>query len=263
MNLNKIFGRFGKAPKGEFAMSIGGGIAIKRKGGTYACLVGDTLTDIENFAVDIDAFFFLPTTAEFLKPNDVVVTGTEGSVGFVQSVDDKGTIKVYDVNAEGFKCIRPLTHFLIKAPFVTKVFSLLDAGGGGLGPMGLLLLGGGLGGEGKEKGGMSDLLLLMALGGGGLGGCCGGAPANGAPAPAGPLGGMNPMLLYLMMKDGKGLDGDSSLPLLLMMGGGLGGAAGPLGGLFGGNGGGACGCGGAKPSAPATPTADPPVVGNG
>ena len=198
MNLNKIFGRFGKAPKGEFAMSIGGGIAIKRKSGGYSTLVGDTLTNVDDLAFDIDAFFFIPTTPDQLQPNDVVVTGADGGLGYVVNVDDKNTVKVYDVNTESFRCVRPSTHFLMKSPFVTKVFGLLNDGGG-MSPMLLLLLMGGLDGDDKKDGGKdkSDLMLLLLLSGG-LGGCCGGNTDS--------VGGINPLMLMLLMKSNEGFE---------------------------------------------------------
>ena len=235
MNLSKIFGRFGKAPKSEFAMSIGGGIAIKRTSGGYACLIDGKLTDIDSFAVDIDAFFFLPTTPDKLVANDVVVTGTDGAVGYVVSVCDEGGIKVYDVNSETYKVVRPASHFLMKQPFVTKVFSLLSADGG-LGGMGMMLALGGLGGDGKDKGGLSEMMLIMALSGGNMFGGGG----NAVPGMAG----MNPMLLYFLMKDGGMVMGGGSdmLPLMMLMNNGtLGGA---FGGLFGGSSApaGECGC---------------------
>lgn len=209
-SLKKVFGRFGKTEKGAYAMSVEGGVAIRRGDGTYACLREGNLVNMDTFALDIDAFYYVPAPVGTLKANDVVVVGN--GVGFVREVAN-GEIKVYDVNNEAFTTIKPATHFIMKEPFVTKVVSLFALGGegalGGMNPLLLMtLFDKGLEGGGDKK---NLLLMLMLSQGGGLG--------------------ANPLLLMMLLGEG-GLGGkDDLLPLMLM--GGMGGGAG-LGNLFGG-----------------------------
>ena len=144
MSLKKVFGRFGKAEKGVFAISMDGNIAIRKKDSTYAVLQGETLVNMDTFAMDVDAFYYMPIEPSQLAVNDVVVIGS--GVGFVMGIEDSGGIRVYDVNAECIKVIKPSVHFLMKTPFVTKVVSLINmsgdtSGDGAINPLMFLLMG--------------------------------------------------------------------------------------------------------------------------
>ena len=200
MSLSKVFGKFGKCPPGEFAISVQGGVAIKRKNGGYSCLQDDKLVDVDTLVVDVDgAFYYLPVSPAQLKQNDVVLVGANG-IGFVKGVDGND-IDVYDINNEVVSTIKPSTHFLMPTPFVTKVVSLFTADGVAGNPLMLMLLMG-------DKGGDLSSMLPMLMLSGGLGG-------------AAPAGGLNPMLLMLMMgkgKDGKATDMKKMLPFLMLSG---------------------------------------------
>merc|ERR1711942_180091 len=91
--------------------------------------------------------------------------------------------------------------------------------GGGIDPLTLMMLQGGLGGSGDND----DLLPLLLLGGGGLGG---------HPGKGGLGGGMDPLQFLAFQKGGLGGSGgnDNLLPLLLLGGGGHPGKGG-LGGM--------------------------------
>lgn len=207
VNLKNVFGPIGKTPKGQFAISVDGGVAVKRKDGSFAVLQGGQLVNMETLAIDLDAFFYMPATLADIKANDVVLTAS-GGVGFVIAVQD-GVVQVYDVNTENLGQVRPARHFLMPQAYVTKVVSLLSlagnpaGGAGAFNPLMLLLLS--KGGTGKMD--IKTLLLMSMLGGG---------------APGAGLGNINPMMLMLMLGDNGG--SDDLLPLLLL-GGGLGGAA--------------------------------------
>lgn len=240
MSLSKVFGKFGKCSKGEFAMSIEGNVAIKRKDGGYSCLREGKLIDIDTLAVDVDAFYYMPVQSTQLVADDVVLVGNAG-IGFVQKVNEDGGIEVYDVNNEVVSTIKPATHFLMPYPFVTKVVSLLSPNMMENNPLLLMLLmGKGKDGnfldKGKSGSNLLPLMLLMGQGGltGGKDGVNGMNPlllmslmgnkdndiSKLLPimllSQGKGLGATNPMLLFLMMQEG-GLD--DMLPLMLLSGG--------------------------------------------
>jgi hypothetical protein len=248
-SLSKVFGRFGKCEKGQFSLTIEGGVAIRRNDADYACLKDGVLVNIETLKIDLEAFYYLPVSPDKLKAGDVVVIGK--GVGFVQKVGGND-ISVYDVNNEAVSVIKPIQHFLMPTPFVTKVVNLMgECAGGGMNPLMFLML--------ADKGGNMDKLLplmLMAQAQGGQGqvnpllmalvlGKGDGDLSKMLPlmllmqgqgqAPA------NPMLLAMMLGGTDGME--DMLPLMLM--GGMGGAG--LGNLFGGCAAGGC----AAPAKPA------------
>ena len=253
-SLSKVFGKFGKCEKGNYALTIEGGVAIRRNDSDYACLKDGVLINIETLKIDLEAFYYLPVSPAQLAVGDVVVIGK--GVGFVQAVNGND-ISVYDVNNEAVSTIKPIQHFLMPTPFVTKVVNLMSqAAGGGMNPLMFLML------AEKGNGGNMDKLLPLML----MGQMQGGAAAPGGMNPLlmalvmgkgdgdlskmlplmmlmqGQQGGqpVNPMLMMLMMGGSDGME--DLLPLMLM--GGMGGAG--LGNLFGG-----CGCGCAAPAKPA------------
>jgi len=252
--LDKVFGRFGKCEKGAYALSVDGTVAIRRQDGNYATLKDGGLVNIEQLKIDVEAFFYLPVAPAQVAVGDIVVVGK--GLGFVTAVAGND-VSVFDVNNEVISTIKPIRHFLMPTPFLTKVVNLLGAVGGGLNPLMFMLLaekgnGGGFdkmlplmllsqaqGGDaqinpmlmalclGKGDGDISKLLPLMLL-------------TQGQAGGAGGLGGQNPLLLAMMLGGSDGLE--DMLPLLMMSGG--------MGNLFGN-----CAGGGACP-APAKPAAN-------
>lgn len=195
-SLERIFGKFGKAAKGEFAMTLDGGkIAIKKPDGTYISWDGqeETLVNNEGLVMGIDAFYYMPTPVNQLQPGDVVITG-KNSMGWVLEVNAEGTnvkIQGYGGHVQNFK---PARHVIFPQPYVTKVVSLFQMGQnqpnfGGFNPMMLMCMGGGIDGDTKS-------LLLMSL--------------MGAGQPINPM-----MLMMLAGKDGLG-GGDTMQTLMLM-----------------------------------------------
>lgn len=214
MNFNNIPGltlNFGKLETGRLAVSLGGEVAFKGKDGGYVTIQNDgvekTRVEVGDLKFDID-FYKLPT--QELEVGDIILLDNE--------------FRVITENKNGnTKFINPLTGAVSNALkrdnvlgmyFYTKIVSLFDMAGGkgiglgGLDPMTLMLLSGGLGGNtntGQGKGmDLGQMLLFSQLGG-----------AKG--------GDMSSMLPLLMMSGGGG-DMGSMLPLLLMNknGGGLG-----------------------------------------
>lgn len=213
-SLGKIFGKIGKADKGAFAISVDGGVAVKKKDGTFVVLQNGGLTNMDTLAIDLDAFFYLPVDVKDVQPNDVVLTAN-GGVGFVTGLAEGGVVNVYDVNSEALGSVKPAKHFLLPNAYVTKVVSLLTlagnpaGGNGAFNPLMLLLLSKG----GGSKLDMKSLLLMSMLGGQGGG-----------------LAGINPLMLVMLLGDEDGGGMSDMLPLLLLTGG-LGGAGGIGGGI--------------------------------
>lgn len=247
-NLSKVFGKIGKADKGAFAISVDGGVAVKKKDGTFVVLQNGGLTNMDTLAIDLDAFFYLPVDVKDVMPNDVVLTAN-GGVGFVTGIAEGGVVNVYDVNSEALGSVKPAKHFLLPNAYVTKVVSLLTlagnpvGGNGAFNPLMLLLLskGGGskldmkslllmsmLGGQGGGLAGINPLMLVMLLGdedGGGMSEMLPLLLLTGGLGGAGGIGGgiaQNPLMLLALMGDKGGIGGDlgDMLPLLMLSGGG-------------------------------------------
>lgn len=233
--MKNVFGafknQFGKV-EGKFAYSfVTGGLAL-RKGISQDFVAYDAktgaLTDVSGLTLDFNVpAFKLPVGEKDVKPGDLVIHN--GEFVYVTKKAD-GYLEVINPEKAVRGSVIPTKNALLGAAFYTVVKTLDAAGEGGFNPLllmalnkggdssdllPLLLMSGGLGGNGAAAGGIDpmlfallgddveDLLPLVLMQQGG---------ATGA--------GFNPLFFLLSQKGGKGKD---LLPLLAMTGG-LGGA---------------------------------------
>lgn len=213
--LNKMFGEFGKVNEGEVALTITGGVAVKRKNGDYVRFNTET-EQIEN-QMDIvlgeasDMLFAMPV--QEVQAGDIIKVRS----GYFQvlNVLDNNNLRVADIKNGVRKTIIKEVN-LFGMGFWTKIVSLFNMNGtnganGGFNPMMLMLMNDKEGGDSGFD--MKDMFMMSALSG-----------QTGA-------GGMNPMMMMMMMKDGKG-SGTDMKDMLMMSA--LGGGQFNLGNLFGG-----------------------------
>lgn len=176
------------------------GLAVKNVNGTYQAYDkknGEMMdVDIFNFKAD-NMFFKMPVALDAVGAGDLIIFNRKPC--FVFGFSEQGDVIVIDIALGEKKTILPS-----KSPFnfnyITKVVSLADSLFGtdtpsAENPFGnilpFMLMS-------EDNSSMKDMLPMMLMMNGNAGGT------------------MNPMMLYFMMKDGKG-DDESMLPLLLMM----------------------------------------------
>lgn len=205
--LGNFKGLFGKV-EGQFALSLFGGIAIRKNGLGGSWVTYDAkngITDVQDNVItkfDVPAFK-LPVAAGELKVGDIVVNN--GAYQYVTEVND-GYVKTINPSTASYGSVIPVRNPLLGKAFYTsvKVIDFTNAGGaaqaGGFNPMLLMALSG-------DKGGDKSSLLPLLLASGGLGGTAGGA--------------IDPMLLMML-----GDNTDDLLPFILLQQGGISGANG-------------------------------------
>lgn len=176
------------------------GIAVKNVNGTYQAYDkknGEIMdVDIFNFKAD-NMFFKVPVAIDAIEAGDVIIFNRRPC--FVFGFSEQGDVIAIDIAMGEKKTILPS-----KSPFgfnyITKIVSLVDNMFGGEAPsaenpfgniLPFMLMN-------EDNSSMKDMLPMMMLMNGNAGGT------------------IDPMMLYFMMKDGKG-DTDSMLPFLLMM----------------------------------------------
>ena len=176
------------------------GLAVKNVNGTYQAYDkknGEMMdVDIFNFKAD-NMFFKMPVALDAVGAGDLIIFNRKPC--FVFGFSEQGDVIVIDIALGEKKTILPS-----KSPFnfnyITKVVSLADSLFGtdtpsAENPFGnilpFMLMS-------EDNSSMKDMLPMMLMMNGNAGGT------------------MNPMMLYFMMKNGKG-DDESMLPLLLMM----------------------------------------------
>lgn len=176
------------------------GLAVKNVNGTYQAYDkknGEMMdVDIFNFKAD-NMFFKMPVALDAVGAGDLIIFNRKPC--FVFGFSEQGDVIVIDIALGEKKTILPS-----KSPFnfnyITKVVSLADSLFGtdtpsAENPFGnilpFMLMS-------EDNSSMKDMLPMMLMMNGNAGGT------------------MDPMMLYFMMKDGKG-DDESMLPLLLMM----------------------------------------------
>lgn len=229
--VNNFKGLFGKV-EGLFAFSpLTGGLAIKKKDGGLVAYKDGGLTDVSGLSLDFNVpAFKLPVAAKDVKAGDVVLHN--GEAAYVIGVNDDYLETIVPEKASKGSVL-PVKNILFGQSFYVVVKTLDAAGNGGFDPMlllalgdgnkddllPLLLMGGGLGGNGQAgaidpmtlmllQDKTDDLLPLILMQQGGLAGQ-----------------GFNP--LFFLLGEDKGSKSDL-LPLLLMQqGGGLFGQAAP------------------------------------
>lgn len=237
MSIKNLIGTFSNAfgkVEGQFALSPAG-LAIRKNPNSPAAqwVAYDTntgvLTDVQGMVLDFNVpAFSLPTVADQVKEGDIVVNN--GKYQYVVAVNDDYLTTVSP--ADGARgSVLPVKNLVFNKSFYTVVKTLDLAGKEGFDPMLLLAMGkgdkseilplllmtGGLGGQGKAGAidpmllafagdNMDEILPFILMQQGGV-------------APQG----LNPLML-LAMSD-KGGKGNDILPLLAMTGG-LGGAQG-------------------------------------
>lgn len=174
------------------------GLAVKNVNGTYQAYDkknGEIMdVDIFNFKAD-NMFFKMPVGIDAIEAGDVIIFNRRPC--FVFGFSEQGDVIAIDIAMGEKKTIMP-TRSPFGFNFITKVVSLVDGMFGSApsaeNPFGNMWMFAMM----DDNSSMKDMLPMMMLTNGNTGGP------------------MDPMMLYFMMKDGKGAD-DSMLPLLLMM----------------------------------------------
>lgn len=175
------------------------GLAVKNVNGTYQAYDkknGEIMdVDIFNFKAD-NMFFKMPVGIDAIEAGDVIIFNRRPC--FVFGFSEQGDVIAIDIAMGEKKTIMPTKSPFGNFSFITKIVSLFDnmmappSKDNPLGNMWMFTL---LDDNNKS---MKDMLPMMMLMNGNAGGT------------------MDPMMLYFMMKDGKG-ENDSMLPFLLMM----------------------------------------------
>lgn len=227
---------FGKV-EGQFALSLFGGIAIRKNAFSQEWVTykeGDGITDVQGNVLKFDVpAFRLPVEPKAVKKGNIVVA-QNGNYGYVTEVAD-GFVKVIFPATASQGTVLPIKNALLGKAFYTVVNVIDIAGGqtGGFNPTLLLALSGegskndllplllASGGLTGDKAGAIDPMMLMALGGNDGGGFDDILPLLLLQQGGFAKDGVNP-LLFLAMSD-KGGKGKDLLPILLATGG-LGGA---------------------------------------
>lgn len=176
------------------------GLAVKNVNGTYQAYDkknGEIMdVDVFNFKAD-NMFFKIPVAIDAVGAGDLIIFNRKPC--FVFGFSEQGDVIVIDIALGEKKTVLP-TKSPFGYSFITKVMSLTDNLFGTDNPsaenpfgniLPFMLMS-------EDNSSMKDMLPMMMLMNGKAGGT------------------MDPMMLYFMMKDGKGTD-DSMLPLLLMM----------------------------------------------
>lgn len=174
------------------------GLAVKNVNGTYQAYDkknGEIMdVDIFNFKAD-NMFFKMPVGIDAIEAGDVIIFNRRPC--FVFGFSEQGDVIAIDIAMGEKKTIMP-TRSPFGFNFITKVVSLADGMFGSApsaeNPFGNMWMFAMM----DDNSSMKDMLPMMMLTNSNTGGT------------------MDPMMLYFMMKDGKGAD-DSMLPLLLMM----------------------------------------------
>lgn len=174
------------------------GLAVKNVNGIYQAYDkknGEIMdVDIFNFKAD-NMFFKMPVGIDAIEAGDVIIFNRRPC--FVFGFSEQGDVIAIDIAMGEKKTIMP-TRSPFGFNFITKVVSLVDGMFGSApsaeNPFGNMWMFAMM----DDNSSMKDMLPMMMLTNGNIGGT------------------MDPMMLYFMMKDGKGAD-DSMLPLLLMM----------------------------------------------
>lgn len=174
------------------------GLAVKNVNGTYQAYDkknGEIMdVDVFNFKAD-NLFFKMPVGIDAVGAGDLIVFNRKPC--FVFGFSEQGDVIVIDIALGEKKTILPTKSPFGNFTFITKIVSLFDnmmappSNDNPLGNMWMFAMM-------DDNSSMKDMLPMMMLMNGNADGT------------------MNPMMLYFMMKDGKG-DDDSMLPLLLMM----------------------------------------------
>lgn len=176
------------------------GLAVKNVNGTYQAYDkknGEMMdVDVFNFKAD-NMFFKMPVAVDAVAVGDVIIFNRKPC--FVFGFSEQGDVIVIDIALGEKKTILP-SRSPFNFNYITKVVSLMDNMFGAETPsaenpfgniLPFMLMS-------EDNSSMKDMLPMMMLMNGNAGST------------------MNPMMLYFMMKDGKG-DDDSMLPFLLMM----------------------------------------------
>lgn len=174
------------------------GLAVKNVNGIYQAYDkknGEIMdVDIFNFKAD-NMFFKMPVGIDAIEAGDVIIFNRRPC--FVFGFSEQGDVIAIDIAMGEKKTIMP-TRSPFGFNFITKVVSLVDGIFGSApsaeNPFGNMWMFAMM----DDNSSMKDMLPMMMLTNGNTGGT------------------MDPMMLYFMMKDGKGAD-DSMLSLLLMM----------------------------------------------
>lgn len=174
------------------------GLAVKNVNGTYQAYDkknGEIMdVDIFNFKAD-NMFFKMPVGIDAIEAGDVIIFNRRPC--FVFGFSEQGDVIAIDIAMGEKKTIMP-TRSPFGFNFITKVVSLADGMFGSApsaeNPFGNMWMFAMM----DDNSSMKDMLPMMMLTNSNTGGT------------------MDPMMLYFIMKDGKGAD-DSMLPLLLMM----------------------------------------------
>ena len=174
------------------------GLAVKNVNGTYQAYDkknGEIMdVDIFNFKAD-NMFFKMPVGIDAIEAGDVIIFNRRPC--FVFGFSEQGDVIAIDIAMGEKKTIMPTKSPFGNFSFITKIVSLFDnmmappSKDNPLGNMWMFAMM-------DDNSSMKDMLPMMMLMNGNTGGT------------------MDPMMLYFMMKDGKG-DNDSMLPFLLMM----------------------------------------------
>lgn len=190
---------FGPCTNDQVRMSMYG-LAVKNAAGTYVSYNSKTkeIVDVDILNFDGAKYMYkFPVALSQVAVGDVVIHNKKPM--FVIDADLPGkNLTVVDVCAGEQKTVIPTVN-MFGFNFITKIVSLFDMTGGmatasEAQPFGnmlpLMLMG-----DNKD---IDPMMLMMLMGGGDMSAMT-----------------ENPMMLYLMMKDGKGKDTD--LPMLMML----------------------------------------------
>lgn len=169
MNLGKNL-KFGPLVSAALAVSPLG-VAIMNTEGGYSVYNPDTgeLTDVGEFTIDFPMNPFFATPTAEVVPGDLVQLFSGSKHKFAYVTEVKGKSVTFINPADGAEFSQTQSNTLFGVAFYTKVTSLIDFKGeatgvfGGMNPMALMMMSGGMGGSKDGENGGGDMMQMMMM----------------------------------------------------------------------------------------------------